>query len=85
MDVPTILYFLKQKVDIPVPGGGGRHADLQGFLRGQSSTASQFSEERISKRVVEQNVDISGGGPQRFTPSTGFNSVFVILSVSLSN
>ena len=31
VEVPTILYFLKQKVDIPVPGGGGRLASLQGF------------------------------------------------------
>ena len=31
VEVPTILYFLKQNVDIPVPGGGGRLADLQGF------------------------------------------------------
>ena len=31
MEVPTIPYFLKQKLDIPVPGGGGRLADLQGF------------------------------------------------------
>ena len=61
VEVPTILFFLKQKVDIPVPGGGGRHADLQGFHSGQSSTAPQFSEERIPKRIVEQNVDILGG------------------------
>ena len=32
---------------IPVPHGGGRHADLKGILPGQSSTAS----------VVEQIVD----------------------------
>ena len=60
VEVPTILYFLNQKVDFPVPGGGGRHADLQGCLRGQSSTAPQFSEQRISKRIVEQNVGILG-------------------------
>ena len=71
VEVPTILYFLKQKVDIPVPGGGGRHADLQGFLRGQSSTAPQFSEERVSKRIVEQNVDIPGGGLQGLRPVQG--------------
>ena len=37
MEVPTILFFLKQKVDIPVPRGGERR--LQGFLPEQSSTA----------------------------------------------
>ena len=70
VEVPTVLHFLKQKVDIPVPGGG-RHADLQGFLRGQSSTATQFSEERISKRIVEQNVDIPGGVLQGLRPVQG--------------
>ena len=60
--VPTELIFVEQTVDIPVPGGGGRHADLQGFLRGQSSTAPHVSEERISERIVEQIVDIPGGG-----------------------
>ena len=50
----TILYFLKQKVDIPVPGRGGPLSGLQGFLPGQSSTGS----------FVEQNVDfpVPGGG-----------------------
>ena len=44
VEVPTIVSFsslqriMEQTVDIPVPCGGGRHADLQGFLRGQSST-----------------------------------------------
>ena len=40
-------------MDIPVPQGGGRHADLQGFLRGHSSTG------------VEQIVDTPGGGLHR--------------------
>ena len=31
VEVPTILYFLKHTVDIPVPRGGGRLADLQRF------------------------------------------------------
>ena len=55
-------------VDIPVPGGGGRHADLQGFLRGQSSTALHVSEERISERIMEQVVDfpVSVEGIQDF-------------------
>ena len=38
VEVPTIISFsslqrtMEQHVDIPDPGGGGRHADLQGFL-----------------------------------------------------
>ena len=38
-EVPTEHVFVEQTVDIPVPGGGGRLADLQGFLPEQSSTA----------------------------------------------
>ena len=59
VEVPMIVSFssfqwiVEQTVDIPVPQGGGRHADLQGFLRGQSSTG------------VEQIVDIPGGGLHR--------------------
>ena len=59
VEVPTIVSFsllqwiMEQTVDIPVPQAGGRHADLQGFLRGQSSTG------------VEQIVDIPGGGLHR--------------------
>ena len=68
VEVPKILYFLKQKVDIPVPGGGGRFAGLQGFLPGQSSTAP----------TVTQIVDNSApsGGFQGFRPgqSSSFSS-----------
>ena len=59
VEVPTIVSFsslqriMEQTVDIPVPQGGGRQADLQGFLRGQSSTGA------------EQIVDIPGGGLHR--------------------
>ena len=42
MEVPTILYFLNQKVDFPVPGGGGRHADLQGCSWTEFNSASVF-------------------------------------------
>ena len=41
------------------------------FLRGQSSAAPQFSEERISLRIVEQSVDIPGGGLQGLRPVQG--------------
>ena len=94
-EVPTILYFLKQRipkqiVDNPVPHGGrGVSGGLQGFLPGhveqtvdfpapcsrvrrlqgffpeKSSTAPQFSTERISELIVEHIVDDpvpSGGG-----------------------
>ena len=47
VEVPTILYFPEQKVDIPVPGRGGRIAGLQGFLPRQSPTAPILSLERI--------------------------------------
>ena len=59
VEVPTIVSFsslqriVEQNVAIPVPGGGGRLADFQSFLPRQSSTAPQFSEERISERIVE--------------------------------
>ena len=60
----------EQTVGIPVPGGGRRFTGLPGFLPEQSSAAPQFSEESISERIVEQNVDtpVSGGGPQGFRP-----------------
>ena len=38
VEVPTILHFLKETVDIPVPRGRGRR--LQGFLPEQRSSAS---------------------------------------------
>ena len=74
VEVPTILSFSLlqrmrvQSVDIPVPGGGGRFAGLQGFLPGQGSTAPQFPEERFSERIVEQIVDIRCGSLQGFRP-----------------
>ena len=44
VEVPTILYFLKQNVDTPIPHGGcGVSGGLQGFLPGQSSS---FTEEQ---------------------------------------
>ena len=54
VEVPTIVpcsslqRTVEHHVDIPVPGGGGRLAGLQGFLPGQSATAP----------TVEQNFDI---------------------------
>ena len=64
VEVPTIVSWsllqliMKQNVDIPVPGRGGRISCLQGFPPGQSSTTTFFSAERISERIVEQIVDI---------------------------
>ena len=49
VEVPTIVSWSllqlisKQNVDVPVPGRGGRIAGLQGFLPGQSSSASSSS------------------------------------------
>ena len=65
---PLRQLITKQNVDVPVPCRGGRLAGLQGFLPRQSSTALP-SLERISERIVEQNVDFPvGGGLQDFLP-----------------
>ena len=72
VEVPTIVSWsllqliTKQNVDIPVPGGV---RGLQGFPPGQASTTSSLSLERISERIVEQNVEFPvGGGLQDFLP-----------------
>ena len=80
VEVPTIVSYswlqlrMEQNVDIPVPGRGGRISGLQGFLPGQSSTALHSSGERISERIVEQIVDIPGGGLQDFRPGQSSSS-----------
>ena len=82
VEVPTIVSFsslqrtMEQHVDIPVPRRGGRNAGLQGFLPGQSFTASQLSVERISERIAEQIVDfpVSRGGLQDYRPGQGSSS-----------
>ena len=75
VEVPTIVSYswlqlgMAQNVDTPVPRRGERISGLQGFLPGQSSTALHSSEERISERIVEQNVAFpAGGGLQDFLP-----------------
>ena len=65
---------MEQHVDNPVPGRGGRISGLQGFLPGQSPTALHSPEERISERIVEQNVDIPGGRLQEFRPGQSSSS-----------
>ena len=74
VEVPTIVSWsllqliTKQNVHVPVPGRGVRISGLQGFPRGQSSTALP-SKERISERSVEQIIDFTvGGGLQDFRP-----------------
>ena len=83
VEVPTIIsvasLFLQRLVElaIPVLGGGGRNAGLQGILPGQSSTSTHSSEERISERIVEQIVDIPEipcGGLQDFRPGQSSSS-----------
>ena len=80
VEVPTIVSYswlqlrMEQHVDIPVPGGGGPSSGLQGFPPGQSSTALPSSQERISERIVEQIVDIHGGGLQDFRPGQSSSS-----------
>ena len=77
VEVPTIISFsslqriVEQNVAIPVLGGGGPSSGLQGFSSGQCSTAPQFSEERISERIVEQIVDTPSGGLQGLRPVQG--------------
>ena len=68
--VPTTLYLLKQKVDIPVPCRGG----LQGLRPGKSSTAA-----------AEQNVSTPGprrggprGGLQGFPQDQGSAATFPV-------
>ena len=75
VEVPTVISFsslqqtVEQLVDIPVPRRGGRSTGLQGFLPGQSSTASSSSsKKRISDRTVEQIVRFPGEGLQDFRP-----------------
>ena len=74
VEVSTIVSYswlqlrMEQTVDIPVLGRGERSSGLQGFLPRQSSTALLSSEERVSERIVEQIVDIPGGGLQDFRP-----------------
>ena len=74
VEVPTIVswsllqWIMEQNVGIPVPGGGGRSAGLQGFLPGQSSTSLHGPQERISERNVEQiAVSRVGEGLQDFS------------------
>ena len=56
VEVPTIVSYslsqliMEQNVDIPVPGGGGRIAGLQGSPPQQSSTAALSSAEREDRR-----------------------------------
>ena len=85
VEVPTIVSFsslqriMEQTVDIPVPQGGGRIADPQGFLPGQSSTALHGSQERISERIGERLLEqmlgcIPDEGPQGFLPGQSSSS-----------
>ena len=68
VEVPTVVSYsslsqrtVEQHVDIPVPGGRGRLAGLQGSLPGQSSAAPS----------VEQIVHNPGGGLQGLRPRQG--------------
>ena len=90
VEVPTIFSYsslqrtAEQFVNIPVPGSGGQHVGLQGFLPRQSSRTSSFSLERSSERIVEQIVDsrVLGGVSSAFSSSSrehageGFFSTF---------
>ena len=76
VEVPTVVSYsslqwtVEQHVDIPVPRRRGRIAGLQGFLPGQSSTATPSSKKRTSERIAEQIVGfpVSRGGLPDFRP-----------------
>ena len=78
VEVPTIISYsslqrtVEQNVNIPVPGRGGQHVGLQGFLPRQRSTALHASQERSSERIVEQIVDsrVLGGGSSASSSSS---------------
>ena len=78
VEVPTIISYsslqrtVEQSVNIPVPGRGGQHVGLQGFLPRHRSTALQASQERSSERIVEQSVDsrVLGGGSSASSSSS---------------
>ena len=69
VEVPTVLSYsllqqrtAEQTIGFPVPGrGGGARGGLQGLSQGQGSTTFP-PPERISERIMEQNVDFPGGG-----------------------
>ena len=70
VEVPTIASYswLQLRLTFQFPGRGGGISGLHGSLPGQSSTALP-SLERISERIVEQNVEFPvGGGLQDFLP-----------------
>ena len=87
VEVPTIVSYswlqlrMEQNVDIPVPGRGGRRSGLHGFPPRQGSTALHSSEERISGQIVEQLVDIQGGGLQDFRPGFSLSSSYFPVGV----
>ena len=76
MEVPTILYFLKQRIpeqidDNPVPHGGrGASGGLQGFLPGHSSL------KRTANKIADLSAPRSGVASSRFSPRTEFNCDF---------
>ena len=78
VEVPTIISCsslqrtAEQNVNIPVPGRGGQHVGLQGFLPRQRSTVLHASQKRSSERIVEQIVDsrVLGGGSSASSSSS---------------
>ena len=68
VEVPTILYFLKQKVDTPVPHGGrGSSGGLQGCLPGHGSskrTANKIADIPASRK--NKSATVFGEADHRF-------------------
>ena len=67
VEVPTILYFLKQTVDIPVRGARvRRRGDLQGFHPEQSSTAALGAEQIVDVPVPAASSSFSLSADEPF-------------------
>ena len=63
MNVQTILYFLKQTIDNPVPRRGGVVGFTQGFLLGQGSSSS-------AEQIVHTPARCRFWRCSRFSPKT---------------
>ena len=93
MQVPAVVSFVEQNVDIPVRRGRGAQGGRQGFPPGLGSAQRAvelivniaggglqgfFPRQGSLQRTVEQIVDIPAGGGLH-GPGTGFNS-FILIS-----
>ena len=89
VEVPTVLYFLKQKVDNPVPRRGGA-GSLQGFIPGHSSApveqtvdipAPRSGVRRLQGFLTEQSATAFGEADDRFQQRLSSRSLTILLPV----